>query len=123
MCLTSPAATWACGRTARDRLKTKTAMGTVRCVRDGFDRYLRTLAVCYAGDTNLNAWLVRDGWALSLRRGTFAAEEDEARRARRGIWAGAFIAPWHWRASDRDAEILGALKPSGSAAKVLLPQD
>lgn len=119
MCLASSGAAWGCGKAARDRLKSKTVMGSVRCVRDGFDRYLRTLAVCYAGDVDLNAALVRDGWALSLRRGPYGAEENEARTARRGLWAGAFIAPWNWRNEDKDADVLGALKGPPAKLKIL----
>jgi hypothetical protein len=36
-------------------------------------------------------------------------EEDIARVQQRGMWAGAFIAPWDWRHRDRNTVILGAL--------------
>jgi endonuclease YncB( thermonuclease family) len=46
--------------------------------------------------------LVSAGWALAYRRYSmdYVAAEDEARRAKRGMWRGTFVKPWngaHWR--------------------------
>jgi endonuclease YncB( thermonuclease family) len=32
------------------------------------DRYGRIVAICRAGDEDLNAWLVAQGWALAYRQ-------------------------------------------------------
>jgi endonuclease YncB( thermonuclease family) len=58
------------------------------------DVYRRTLAVCRIGDEDLNAWMVREGFALAFVKYSeaYANEEAEARKAQRGLWSGAFIA-------------------------------
>ena len=60
---------------------------------DTRDRYRRLLAYVYVGDShNLNLDLVRDGHAYADRRfphsmrAQFERAENEARRARRGLW-------------------------------------
>ena len=67
------------------------------------DRYGRALEVCYLKGEDLNGWLVSQGHALAYRRyGTQYVEQEEAARpAKRGVWAGAFVAPWEWRAGER----------------------
>jgi endonuclease YncB( thermonuclease family) len=57
------------------------------------------IASCSLPDgTDLNAWLVRQGWALASGfTRAYASEEAEAKAQRRGIWAGSFVAPRGWR--------------------------
>jgi endonuclease YncB( thermonuclease family) len=59
----------------------------------GVDEYQRTLAQVRHRGHDVNAWLVREGHAWSGtfhgRRGPYAQLEDEARAARRGLWANA----------------------------------
>jgi endonuclease YncB( thermonuclease family) len=76
---------------------------------DKRDRYGRLIAVCYIGTVDLNARMVRDGWALAYRRyaSDYVAEETEARAAGSGIWQGQFVEPWKWRRQSR-AEPAGA---------------
>ncbi|MBR7619988.1 thermonuclease family protein [Phenylobacterium sp. 20VBR1] len=76
----------------------------VRVVEAGRDRYGRTLGRIYSGDRDINAEMVRSGSAWAYRAYltdlSFIKLEDEARRARRGLWslpAGETIAPWDWR--------------------------
>jgi endonuclease YncB( thermonuclease family) len=97
-------------------------MAPVTCEPQGHDRYRRTLAICSANHIDLNAWLVRQGWALSFVRygDRYRAEENEARRERRGLWAGAFIAPWDWRHRSKRTEILGAGQVPIEAQKLLV---
>ena len=63
----------------------------------------RVIAVCFKGAVNLNAWMVEQGWAVAFRKYgiDYIAQEDEARLARRGMWAGSFEMPWDWRARNR----------------------
>lgn len=70
------------------------------CVPRTSDQYGRPAALCRLGDQDLGAEMVRAGWALVLTRhgNDYAPEEDEAREARRGLWAGTFDMPWEWRA-------------------------
>ena len=49
------------------------------------------------------AWMVEKGWALAepSRGLRYEAEQAGARAARRGLWAGRFVAPWVWRQGRR----------------------
>jgi endonuclease YncB( thermonuclease family) len=76
-CTDADGRTWSCGKTAADELR-RFIKG-----RDGSD---------------VNAWSVRQGWALaSGRAGNYRSEQNEAQAARRGIWAGSFTPPREWR--------------------------
>ena len=56
--------------------------------RDG-----RTLDVC--------AWMVAEGWAVAEYGAQYRHLEREARRHRRGLWAGTFERPKDWRRARR----------------------
>ncbi len=46
------------------------------------------LATCYRGEQDLNEALILSGWAEARAEdGRYRADEEEARRARRGLWA------------------------------------
>ncbi|MFO1126960.1 MAG: thermonuclease family protein [Rhodospirillales bacterium] len=94
---------WACGANATTFLTSATQGADVTCRGDKHDRYGRLLAVCYANGVELNAQMVRDGWALAYRRYSldYVSEEAEARAAGRGMWRGQFIEPWEWRSAQR----------------------
>ncbi|MDQ0471019.1 thermonuclease family protein [Labrys wisconsinensis] len=87
-----------CGRRAREALRALVTAG-VRCEGHGRDVYHRVLATCTAGAGDLGARMVADGQAVA--DGCCWAEEAAARRARRGIWAGAFERPAAWRRARR----------------------
>jgi endonuclease YncB( thermonuclease family) len=86
---------YACGADARAALRGLTRNGAVTCDLLGHDRYGRDLARCTAGSTDLGAWLVTQGYAVAY--GSYADEEEQARRAGAGIWAGTFDLPSEWR--------------------------
>ena len=57
------------------------------------DRYGRTLAYVWAGDTLVNEWMVREGWAVRYTvppnvryAGRIAAAERDARGKEKGLW-------------------------------------
>jgi len=62
-------------------------------------RYGRWISVCYVHDLDLNAWMVRHGWALAYRRyaDDYAPQEKTAKAQKQGLWPGAFVPPWVWR--------------------------
>jgi hypothetical protein len=64
------------------------------------DRYGRVVAVCKIGGIDLNAEMVRAGFALAFRKYSldYVEDEDDARQAKRGLWSGQFDPPWVWRA-------------------------
>ncbi|MBK8209177.1 MAG: thermonuclease family protein [Rhodospirillales bacterium] len=91
-----------CGRVAASALAEKIAGRPVTCRPRTTDRYGRTVAVCFdAGDEDLGAWMVRAGVAIAYRKYStvYVDDEDTARRARRGLWAGEFVEPSKWRAA------------------------
>ena len=92
-----------CGQASTHALAALVGQRTVRCLKRDVDRYGRLVAQCFAGSTDLGAEQVRQGWAVAYRRYSraYVAEEDQARRARRGIWAGEFQMPWDWRRQNR----------------------
>lgn len=94
-----------CGVLAAAWLSERTGEAVVVCTGDRQDRYGRRLAVCRAGDVDLNAGLVRAGWAIAFRRYSVAyvPEEADARRAGAGMWSGAFVRPAEWRRAKSDA--------------------
>ena len=122
VCLNQNAEKWNCGAVARDKLTEHIHGDPLDCTPTGTDRYGRTLAVCRSGTEDLNAWMVREGWAMAFVKYSTAylGEEDQARKALRGLWAGAFVAPWDWRHRDKGTEIRGALSVPISAQKLLL---
>jgi endonuclease YncB( thermonuclease family) len=124
ICLDREARKWPCGAAARNHLTQHINGQSINCSPEGSDRYSRTLAVCKIGSENLNAWMVHEGWAMAFVKYSTAylKDEEQARRAQRGLWAGAFIAPWDWRHRDKGTEIRGSLVvPIGAQAILLEP--
>jgi len=93
---------WPCGQRAALALSTKVGDAIVECRGIRRDRSARLIAVCRAGDTNLNAWLVAEGWALAYRSQSLAyvQAEEAAREQAKGLWVGAFEPPWVWRTKN-----------------------
>ena len=99
-------AAWACGREARWALINRLGRHWVTCVPQ--DRAAGTeagdpvRARCYLagpGQLDVGQWLVAAGWALADGPAGARYLEDEAaaQGARKGLWRGAFEAPWDWR--------------------------
>lgn len=77
----------------------------VMCEEQDIDLYRRVVGICHAGPRVLSAWMVESGWAVACMRyggDLDDAEEMVARVARRGIWSGNFVMPWHWRSEERE---------------------
>ena len=94
---------WRCGRHATRALAGRIAGRPVACEEKDRDRYGRIVAVCRLGGSDVNAWLVAEGWALAYRRYSraYVNAEASAKAARRGLWRGDFVAPWNWRVGVR----------------------
>jgi len=92
-----------CGEIAGNRLRELVGLEHTRCEGQTRDRYGRLLATCYSATTDLNAEMVRLGWAVAYRQysTTYVSLEDEARQAGRGLWQGHFQMPWDWRQDRR----------------------
>lgn len=94
-----------CGQSAKAALAAFVGSRAVRCEGRQRGRYGRLIAVCFAQDgTDLNGWLVSQGWALAYRRYSrrYIPQEEAARKARRGLWSGRFVKPWDWRRQQRN---------------------
>lgn len=97
---------YSCGSRASLALADHLGQRTVTCEGEGRDRYQRVVATCFVDDEDIGHWLVRNGHALDWPRysqGFYAGDEAEARAAGRGVWQGAFTAPWDYRRQVRDA--------------------
>lgn len=97
---------WRCGQQAANALSDKIGQRNVHCVGDKRDRWGRLIAVCFQGKENLNAWLVRRGWAVAYLRYSkdYVGQEDRARKAKAGVWSGTFEMPWDWRKAQRSKD-------------------
>lgn len=95
---------WACGRGSRLFLLAATEGREVRCIGSKRDRYGRLIAKCFVDGRDINAEMVREGWAIAYRRYAkdYVDEEAEAQSARRGMWQGEFVSPSDWRHGRRD---------------------
>lgn len=93
------ATTYRCGQTAASTLAALIGAREVECTWKSRDRYGRPIAICRAGGLDLGAEMVRSGWALAFVKysSDYVLQENEARRARRGLWAGSFMPPSEWR--------------------------
>jgi len=67
------------------------------------DRYGRVIASCSVGGVDVGGWLVERGLARAFVRYSdkYRPQEDRARVAGAGAWAGPHMAPWEWRLSKR----------------------
>src|SRR3979490_2077638 len=123
LCLNNAGERWNWGAAARDELIKHADNKTWTChTRQVVDRRGRTVARCEVDGEDIQKWMVRNGWALSYGRGSpdYDEEEEAARRAKAGMWQGAFIAPWDWRVRNKKTAILGSVKPPDNANTILL---
>ena len=102
-CADADGAMWDCGTAAQKALNALVASAPqLQCDLIDVDRYGRVVMRCFAGKTDLSAALVRAGLALAYRQysSTYGVDEDSAKTAKLGMWAGSFTAPWTWRRSQ-----------------------
>lgn len=106
-CTNGKGAEWSCGASSQRYLASLVYEKTVTCTGEGPDQKKHYQAVCHVKAVNLNAEMVRAGWAFDyphVSRGKYASEEDAARKDKKGIWTSSyFMKPWDWRnTSPRD---------------------
>jgi endonuclease YncB( thermonuclease family) len=100
--LDAPENCQAFGPQAKAALRARILRQPVVVRTKGYDEYQRTLAQVRFRGQDIGAWLVREGHAWSGtyrgRRGPYARMEEQARRARRGLWsAPGAMEPRHFR--------------------------
>lgn len=109
--------TWKCGNAASEALAALVARRQVTCESRGNDKYGRMLGVCLVDGVDINAKMVREGfaWAFVKYSRSYVQEEAEARTAKVGIWQGEAEPAWvfrekHWAGAEQVA-------PQGCAIK------
>ena len=92
-----------CGVKSKEFLVSLIGSKSVKCNHKDKDRYKRIVAECFAGETNLNKELVRNGWALAYRDYSkdYVIDEEYAQENNLGMWKGTFIHPKKWRKLNR----------------------
>ena len=90
---------YSCGKVSKEKLISKINGSEIKCIFTTKDRYKRYIATCYKEKTNLNQWMVRNGYAIAYRRYSkkYVSDEDFARANKLGLWQGKFINPEKWR--------------------------
>lgn len=108
---------WPCGRASADVLAQLVGARRVTCREEGTDKYDRVLGVCSVDGVDINAELVRRGyaWAFVKYSDRYVKEEAEAKAAAAGIWQGEAEPAWiyrqnRWKVAEGDA-------PKGCAIK------
>ena len=87
-----------CASESRAHLAKLIAGQRLQCDQAAWDpKWSRPLVRCRAGALDVNAEMVRSGYAVAFHTAEYASEENEARAARRGLWAGEFERPYTWR--------------------------
>lgn len=90
---------WLCGQEARALLVKLLQDGSIECRGNDRDRYDRLLVTCRTNEDDINAEMVRRGMAVSF--GSYRSEENAARAARAGMWAGNFERPQDFRREEQ----------------------
>jgi endonuclease YncB( thermonuclease family) len=105
---------WACGEEAADQLRRLIRGGELRCDALGTDQYGRTLARCYQRGLDINRAMVESGYAVAYRKYSteFVEAEEQAKAAKRGIWASTFVLPSVHRQGIRGEANAGTRRPS-----------
>ena len=116
-CQNARAETWDCGNAATRVLVALTEHRSVDCRATGLDKYGRVLAVCAVGGVDINAEMVKRGyaWAFVKYSKLYVAEEAMAHQAGLGIWQGPAVPAWDYRAGKWTAVVPEA--PQGCAIK------
>ena len=88
-----------CGILSTEKLKKKIKDNIITCKIKGKDRYKRIIAECFKDKTNINAWMVRNGYAVAYRKYSkkYVSDEINAKNKKLGIWQGKFEMPWDYR--------------------------
>lgn len=99
-CARAGGGTWRCGMEASNALRKLIGRQSVRCENRGSDSYGRVLGICFVGATDINAEMVRAGfaWAFVKYSRTYVAEEADARGRGAGIWQAPPTTAWDYRA-------------------------
>ncbi len=85
-CRDDRGAAYDCGGAASAALAGLVRGRLITCTLNGRDEAGFAQALCEAGGTEVNRALVAGGWARAVPPASFASEEEQARKLRRGLW-------------------------------------
>lgn len=90
---------WDCGLEATNLLQELIGNENVECMLQSIDLYKREVAICYAGDQDLNRLMVEKGYAIAYKQYSkkYVYDENIARKKFAGIWGSSFMEPEQWR--------------------------
>ncbi len=95
---------WPCGKAARAQLDAYVLSGNITCTPQAVDRYSRAVARCSSATVpDLSHAMVHAGLAISPEgrgAGPYADAQEDARKAKRGIWQGGFMMPDAYRTAN-----------------------
>jgi len=98
------------GEEAFQALRQKVDRQRVRLDVMDIDRYGRTVSIVWVSGRNINREMIEEGWAWAYREyldrpyaSEYIAAEDQARRARKGLWrqGGNIQPPWEFRRQQK----------------------
>jgi len=101
ICQNSKGKDYNCGRQARAYLKSILDSELMRCEeKPRSKRETRIIAQCFVKGMDLAKSMVLQGWAIDytfFSNGFYELEQIEAKKNKRGVWAGSFQTPRKWR--------------------------
>lgn len=108
---------WSCGEAASKELGKLIGSRRVDCESRGHDKYGRVLGVCFVDGRDINAEMVRNGfaWAFVKYSQSYIEVEAEARALKIGIWQGEAEPAWEFR--DKRWHVAEQSAPEGCAIK------
>ena len=88
---------------SRDQAAGTDSGRSIVCQEKDRDRYGRIVAICRASGADLGAIMVREGfaWAFTRYSVDYVDQQEEARRANRGVHAHDCAPAWEWQAQPR----------------------
>ena len=91
------------GQKSANALSDIIAGRTLHCEDRGSGGWGRRVVYCTAGGEDIQARMVRDGFAFAFSKYShdYEASQSEAKNANLGVWAAQCQAPWEWRAEHR----------------------
>ncbi len=104
---------YGCGREAAFALADLVRNKTVTCTKKDVDRYGRMVGVCTVGGTEINRWLVQQGWALPYLQyggGIYSGAAGQAKSTGKGLYAGTFQNPWDYRKNPASPPTAGTAR-------------
>ena len=82
-----------CGKESINFLKHLISSNPITCNIHSKDKYDRFLCTCYVNNIDINAELVKNGQALTYIDSSYAKEEKEAQKNKKGLWSSQFMHP------------------------------